>query len=119
MRYSALFVAALFLLTAALQLNDPDPFAWTLAYLTVAVLWGLAAFGRYYKPFTALVLMLLTIWMFTLTPDLAAWVDMGMPTLVGSMQAELPHIELVREFGGLFMAVASLVFLLRLGRRQG
>jgi hypothetical protein len=43
---------------------------------------------------------------------------MGMPTIVGSMKAEEPHIELVREFGGLLLAVAALVYLLRVGRRK-
>lgn len=118
MRYLAILFALLFALSAALQLNDPDPVLWFLAYAAVAGLWAMAAWGRYFKPFTMLLLLALTVWMMTLVPDFVAWVRMGMPTIVGSMKAEEPHIELVREFGGLFLMVASLVYLLRLGKRK-
>jgi len=118
MRYLAIFFALLFALSAALQLNDPDPLLWFLAYAAVAVLWGSAAFGRFYRPFTVILLLVLTVWMLTFVPDFVAWVRMGMPTIVGSMKAEEPHIELVREFGGLFLAVAALVYLLRFGRQK-
>jgi hypothetical protein len=118
MRYLAIFFTLVFALSAAVQLNDPDPMLWFLAYVTVAVLWGLAAWGRYYRPFTVLLLLILTIWMLTFVPDFVVWMQMGMPTIVGSMKAEEPHIELVREFGGLFLMVASLVYLLRIGKRK-
>jgi len=116
MRIVAILLAVLFALFAAVQLNDPDPVLWFLAYAAVAVLWALAVAGRYYRPATALLAVLLTAWLFTLVPDFVDWVLMGAPSVVGSMKAEEPHIELVREFGGLFLGVASLVFLLRLGR---
>jgi hypothetical protein len=119
MRYLAILFALLFALSAALQLNDPDPALWFLTYSVVAVLWGLAAMGRYYRPFTLILLLVLTLWMMYFVPDFVAWVRMGMPTIVGSMKAEEPHIELVREFGGLFLMVASLVYLQRLGKRKG
>jgi hypothetical protein len=118
MRITAIIIAALFALSAALQLNDPDPVPWFLAYALVALLWLLAATGRYYRPFTAVLLLVLAIWMFTLVPDFVAWVGMGMPSIVGGMKAEEPHIELVREFGGLVFAVLALAYLLRLGKRR-
>lgn len=118
MRVIALSIAALFALSAALQLNDPDPVLWIAVYVAVALLWGMAAFGRFYRPFTVVLLLVLTVWMFTFVPELVTWVQMGMPTIVGSMNAEEPHIELVREFGGLFLAVAALVYLLRVGRQK-
>ena len=40
------FVAGMFLVSAALQLNDPDPMPWVLAYLSTAGLGLLAAAGR-------------------------------------------------------------------------
>lgn len=118
MRYLAIFFALLFALSAALQLNDPDPVLWFLAYAAVAVLLGMAAFGRFNRPFTAVLLLVLTVWLLTFVPDFVVWVRMGMPTIVGGMKAEEPHIELVREFGGLFLTVAALVYLLRVGRRN-
>lgn len=118
MRVIALLIAALFVLSAALQLNDPDPLLWFVVYSVVAILWGMAAFGRFYRPLTVVLLLLLTVWMLTFVPDFVEWIRMGMPTLIGSMEAEEPHIELVREFGGLFLAVAALVYLLRVGRQK-
>lgn len=115
MRIVAILLAVLFALSAALQLNDPDPLLWFGAYAAVAVLWALAAAGHYYRSATVLLAAALTLWMVMLIPDFVGWLRMGLPTVVGSMKAEEPHIELVREFGGLFLAVAALLYLLRVG----
>lgn len=116
MRILPILFALLFATMAGLQLNDPDPVIWVMAYGSVAALWALAAFGRWMPKATLLLLMVLTVWMVSFIPDFVDWLGMGMPSLVGSMKAEEPHIELVREFGGLFIAVTSLVYLLRLRR---
>ena len=36
------------------------------------------------------------------------WARLGFPTIVGEMHASSPHIEVVREFLGLFIAVIAL-----------
>jgi hypothetical protein len=118
MRIVAILLAVLFALFAAVQLNDPDPLLWTLAYGAVALLWGLAATGHYHRPATAVLALVFTAWLFTLLPDFVDWVLMGTPSIVGSMQAEEPHIELVREFGGLMVAIAALLYLLRVARKH-
>lgn len=118
MRILPILFALLFVTMAGLQLNDPDPVIWVMAYGSVAALWAFAAFGRWLPKATQAVLMVLTVWMVSFIPELVSWMGMGMPTLVGSMKAEEPHIELVREFGGLFLAVISLVYLLRLRRSK-
>lgn len=117
MRIVAILLAVLFALFAAVQLNDPDPLLWCAAYAAVAVLWALAAVGRYFRPFTAVLALVLTAWLFTLLPDFVDWLLMGTPSIVGSMKAEEPHIELVREFGGLMVAIAALLYLLRVARK--
>lgn len=118
MRIVAILLAVLFALFAAVQLNDPDPLVWVGTYAVVALLWALAAAGRYHRPITAVVALFLTVWLFTLLPDLVDWILMGAPSIVGSMKAEEPHIELVREFGGLFLALMAVVYLLRKGRNH-
>lgn len=117
-RIIAISIALLFAACAVLQLNDPDPVLWVIAYGVVSALWTFGAFGRWLPKATQAVLMVLTVWMVSFIPELVSWMGMGMPTLVGSMKAEEPHIELVREFGGLFLAVISLVYLLRLRRSK-
>ncbi len=119
MRIPALIIALLFALFAVLQWNDPDPLVWILAYGAVALLWGLAATGRFYKMPTVAVAVVITVWMAMLVPGFVSWVDSGMPSIVGTMQAEAPHIEVVREFLGLLVALAAVVSLLRVGKRLG
>jgi hypothetical protein len=47
------------------------------------------------------------------------WARMGFPTITGSMKAEEPHIEVVREFLGLLIAVLALSGLALTTRRSG
>ena len=44
----------------------------------------------------------------TYLPAMLKWVGEGMPTITGSMQAESPHIELIREFFGLMLSTVVL-----------
>lgn len=116
MRIIAILLAVLFALFAAVQINDPDPVLWFMVYAAVSALWALAATGRHYRSATVVLATIVTVWMLLLLPDFVDWVLMGTPDIVGSMKAEEPHIELVREFGGLLLAVLALVHLLRVGR---
>lgn len=111
------FLALLFAAFAALQWNDPDPLLWILAYGVVALFFVLAARGRLPRWPPIAWTVLLGIWMLTMVPGFIAWVRIGAPSITGSMKAEEPHIELVREFLGLFVAVLALVFLILRGRR--
>ena len=108
MKYFNLFLALLFALFAAVQLNDPDPWGWVALYGFVAVVSAFAAFGRYHPYLLYLGLGIVLIWMATLFPDFINWVKMGMPTITGSMKAESPHVELTREFLGLLLCALAL-----------
>jgi hypothetical protein len=59
-----------------------------------------------------LVLLAAFGWMLALAPDFVAWLRFGAPTIVGSMKAEAPHIELTREFLGLLVAALAVAWLL-------
>ena len=99
-------LAAIFVLFAYFQWNDPDPWLWILLYLTTAAV----LIGSHYQKLPRWVLPaglgIMTIWLLTLLPDFINWVQMGMPTIAASMKAEAPHIELTREFLGLFICMA-------------
>ena len=106
-----LFLAGAFTAFAALNLHDPDPWLWLLAYLSVAVLFALAAFGRADRRVSGALCVALAVWMCTMLPGLVDWVLTGMPSIVSSMKATEPHVEVVREFLGLFIAVVCLLVL--------
>ena len=108
MKYLHLIVALLFALFAYWQLNDPDWPAWVGMYGTVALVAGWCALGDPPRLLVYAALAISTIWMLSYVPDLISWVGEGMPTIAGQMKAESPHIELTREFFGLFLSSATL-----------
>lgn len=110
-RTAYLFIAGCFIAFAALNLNDPDPWIWVLAYGAVAVLFALAAFGRADRRVSGSLAVALAVWMFTMSGGMLEWFGLGMPSIVTEMKATEPHVEAVREFLGLLLAVLALLFL--------
>ena len=111
MKTTNIVLAVLFVLFAVVQINDPDPWAWVALYLYVGVLFALAAFGRVFRPAMLVGMAACLVWLALLLPEFINWVNMGMPTITGSMTAEEPHIEYTREFLGLFISMGALGFL--------
>jgi Transmembrane family 220, helix len=97
-------LAVMFLLFAAVQYNDPDPIQWAALYLQAMTVCILAALGKnnIYLIYIGLVISLL--WAASISPDFFTWLKEGTPTIAGTMKAENPHVELVREFLGLLIA---------------
>jgi hypothetical protein len=112
-RVLLVFAGLAFSVFAALNLNDPDPVIWVIAYGAVAVLFMLAAFGRADRRIIGWYVVALTIWMCTMLPGMWQWARMGFPTITGTMLAHEPHIEVVREFLGLLIAVIALFVLFK------
>lgn len=112
-------LALLFFVFAAVQYNDPDPLGWILIYAYVGVILILGALDRPRKYMTLAGLAAALIWMATLVPDFIHWIRMGMPTIVATMKAEAPHIELTREFLGLLVCVIALGWQWMRVRKQG
>ena len=104
------FLTFLFILFAAVQFNDPDPVHWIALYAFLAVVSGFAIKKKYNPKILFAGMLLCLIWMATLFPDFIAWLKMGAPSIVGSMKAETPYIELVREFLGVAICFGALVF---------
>jgi hypothetical protein len=110
MKFFNILLALLFALFAIVQLNDPDPWAWTAMYGLVAVVSALAAFGIYRLWVIVAGMVICVVWMATLLPDFIHWIQMGAPNIAAEMKATEPYIELTREFLGLFIAGAALAW---------
>lgn len=96
--WNALFAAA-FLLSAAVQYNDPDGLAWGAIYLAAAAMCAGHHLGRR-RPWLPLTLLIASLgWLAALAPGVIG--QLQWPDLVSSMQARKPAIELAREAGGL------------------
>lgn len=110
MKIFNLFLTALFVVSAALQLNDPDPLFWISLYLAAAVICAFAAFDKYNRWATLLVMAACVYELSKLMPDFVRWIKEGMPSITESMKASTPHVELVREFLGVAIILATLIF---------
>jgi MFS superfamily sulfate permease-like transporter len=120
MKIANWLLALYFFLSAALQYNDPDPLPWMALYGGIALLFAWAALGRRLPRWTAwLALAASVLWAAALLPDFIRWVRLGMPSIVGTMKAENPWVELTREFLGLVLAAAGAGFLVWQGREKG
>lgn len=108
-------LAVLFALFALVQYNDPDPARWILLYSGPAFFYAMAALGRLYRPVVWLWLAVTVLWALAYVPDFWHWLQMGMPSIVETMKADKPYVELTREFLGLLIAAAGCGYLLRKG----
>lgn len=102
-----------FLVFAYLNFNDPDWYLWVPIYLAVAMCCCLACFGYYYpKTYLGLTAFYLiyAIKLFFEKDGVRDWiVKYKRPSLVETMQAEKPFIEITREFFGLLIISGALI----------
>jgi hypothetical protein len=110
MKIFNLVLAVFFVASAALQINDPDPWLWIGLYTTVALTCGFAAFGKYNRWVILLVMAVCIFELSTLLPDFRNWIADDMPSITESMKAESPYVELVREFLGVAICLIVLIF---------
>ena len=97
----------LFLLSAAVQYNDPDPIQWMAIYLACAVVSGVSAAGRANWRGAAAVGVVALAWALTIAPRVVG--TPGFPTFEfgEGMKSEL--IEETREFFGLLIGAGWMV----------
>ena len=112
MKIFNLILATLFFLFALLQLNDSpgDILFWVLIYLLVSGISAFAAFNRYNMWVIVLGIGVVVYQLFRMFPAFASWLNSGAPSIYGSMKPSSPHIELVREFFGLFVCLVVLIY---------
>ncbi|MEZ4739851.1 MAG: transmembrane 220 family protein [Flavobacteriales bacterium] len=111
-KFVFLLLAVVFVGFAYVNLNYPDPFKWVAAYASTAVLFAFAAFGRADRRIVGSLALSFFVWTCTLLPGMVDWINAGMPSITDEMQTTAPHIEVVREFLGLLIAVLALAVLL-------
>jgi len=113
MKVLNIFLTIIFLICAALQYNDPDPYIWIPIYLYAAVCCWLAARGRFYPKAYLLgtfVYLIYAAYLFFDKNGVISWAEEhNAESLVTTMKATEPWIEETREFGGLLIAMAGLM----------
>ena len=101
-----------FIVFAALQYNDPDPYVWVPIYMYTAVLCWLAARQRYFTKAYLLGIVVYAgyaIYKMFDANGLIDWIKLHhAENIAGTMKAEQPWIEETREFFGLVILIAVL-----------
>lgn len=110
MKVINIILTVLFILFAAVQFDDPDPWLWVAIYGLVAGVSGFAIFQKYNKGVVYLGIAICVIGLGVLFPDLIDWIKMGTPNIAETMKTERSYIEFVREFFGLGISLVVLLF---------
>jgi hypothetical protein len=102
----------LFVISAGLQYNDPDPYVWMPIYLYGAVLCALAARQKFYPNallFGILVYLVYALFLFFDKAGVLNWATQHhAENIAQSMKATSPWIEETREFFGLLILIMAL-----------
>ncbi len=109
MKVFYIVLSLLFLLFAIVQFNDPDPWRWVSWYAFISVLLAMAAFKRFSTTATWFGIGFASAVLTALAPDFLQWINDGMPSIVTSMKAESPYIELVREMLGMLLSLITCI----------
>lgn len=117
MRLTFWILSALFATFAVVQLNDVDPWLWVTYYALLAFLFAGAALKRFNIYAVGVALLITVIGLVRLLPEFRQWISDDTPSIIGSMKAETPYVEFVREFLGLLMSLLAILFLLAQRKR--
>jgi phage-related holin len=113
MKIFNLIFCILFILFAALQYNDPDPWLWMPIYLYAAVLCWLAFKGKFFpKAYLIGIVGYLgyAVFLFFTEDGVLDWITKhNAANIAGSMKADKPWIEDTREFLGLIILIVVLL----------
>ena len=114
MRLLNYIFAAMFLVMAGLQFNDPDPVYWVAVYGGAALLALSKALGRYSEFWTAVTIGGALAGLIYALPGVLNFVDFGsFKELFGDMTASKPYVESTREFAGLMIVLIVLASYVR------
>ena len=113
MKVFNLIFCVLFIVSAGLQYNDPDPYIWIPIYLMGAVISFQAFSEKVYPVFTLLLSALFIIYDLYLFFDkfgVLSWLnEHNAENIAASMKASAPWIEETREFFGLLILIIVLM----------
>lgn len=109
--------ALLFLVGAAVQLNDPDPAMWVAIYGLAAATCAYALRDASHSVSATAVAVIAVLWSLSLLPQV---VDAGAPfgDIAQSMSAGSPGIELLREMLGLLIIAGWMAVIAVRARRR-
>ncbi len=109
-----LVICVIFFLFAYVQLNDPDPYVWVMVYGLVAILFVVSNFVRIPKIIFQAVILALVLFAFFHVGYFYDWLlSDDKSELFGDMVYDKPYVEGTREFMGLLIAIAALIYLLK------
>lgn len=110
-------LAVLFLLSMAVQFNDPDPVFWVATYGSVAVIAGFAVFAKFYVPLIVITFVICLGGSLYLMPSVIELFLHHHPSdLINRMSADKPYIEGARESLGLLISAVALTYFFVLAR---
>ena len=120
MRLVNFILAVMFLAFACVQVNDPDPLLWILISGIMAVTCVLAAFNFYSRKFLIVLAVLYTGYSLIYVPGVLEWLSHENKADLFDDIAKMqhPYIEESREFLGLVICIAVLVFYIFQSRRK-
>ena len=122
MKVFSLSFVFIFIVFAALQYNDPDPYIWVLIYMYTAILCWFAFRNKFYP--TAYILGIIVYAAYAIYKvfdqnGLLDWIDKhNAEDIAATMKAEKPWIEESREFFGLLILIVVLSINLIYARRK-
>ena len=103
----------LFLISAGLQYNDPDPYIWIPIYLYGAILCWFAFRGKFYPKaylFGIVIFAGYALYFFFTENGVLDWIQKhDAENIAASMKASTPWIEDTREFFGLVILIVVLL----------
>jgi len=113
----------IFILSAALQYNDPDPYLWIPIYLYGAFLCYLAFKNKYNSTLYIIGLAFYigyAVYLFFDKQGVLSWAnEHDAESITQTMKATKPWIEETREFGGLLILLVALVINMVWFRKRG
>jgi hypothetical protein len=120
--FNVIFII-IFVLSAALQYNDPDPYIWVPIYLYGAFL-CYQAYQKKYVPVLYIVGLVVyagyAVYLLFDKQGVLSWAnEHNAESITQSMKATKPWIEETREFGGLLLLIIPLVINMIWLRKNG
>jgi len=113
LKFFNIFFCIVFILFAAVQYNDPDPYIWMPIYLYAAILCWLAFRNKFFPAAYLLGIVVYAAYaVYKFLDQNGVWDWMtkhDAANIAGTMKAEKPWIEETREFFGLVILIVVLL----------
>lgn len=118
MKITKILFAVLFLLFSIVQINDPDPLLWIVVYGSMMVISILAIYHRYPTGIMIIMAAGFLIMSVLYFDGFSTWLGSDDRALLFDDLAKMqyPYIEEAREFLGLLICIAVLIFYFALSK---